>query len=213
MAIKIPNSFPSDQTTGYYKPVVFDIKDMTDRNKSLLKTEANKEFRLMLQVNPTSLKLSYSKTIQRITTRGGWVEQHFGDKPVSLSIDTSTGGFVHVIYGLITNTDTKPASTNPTSTNPASTNVVLNNPTGPITRRDTLSYDSYLNFLALFKNNGAIYGSDGLIAIQSIIEVSFDGHKWYGWFQSFNVEETAESPHRLKITCELQVEPKLGWAR
>lgn len=181
----IRSAFTSRETTSSNKPVVFDIL-APDGKTSLLSSGPDNDYRLMLHVNPSSLRVSHQKNIQRLTTRGGFVEQHFGEQPVSLSIEAATGGFVHVEYGYISNTASS-----------SSKNV---------TRRQTLAYDKFLDMLSLFKNNGAIYDSSGLIVFQGIIRVTFDGHTWDGWFQSFSVNESAEKPYMFNFNCEFTVD-------
>ena len=58
------------------------------------------------------------------------------------------------------------------------------------TRRDTITYDKYLDVLAMFHNNGSIYDSIGQIVLQGKIKMTFDGGTWFGWFQSFLLRTT-----------------------
>jgi len=74
------------------------------------------------------------------------------------------------------------------------------------TRRDTITYDKYLDSLALFHNNGSIYDDMGNVALQGRIKMSFDGGTWFGWFQSFSVTENADSPYQFKSSLTMQVE-------
>ena len=41
----------------------------------------------------------------------------------------------------------------------------------------------------------------------------FDGGEWYGWFQSFNVSETAESPFTFNLSMVFQVEREVHGVR
>ena len=85
-----------DQFKGQNKrPVVFDILG-SDYQTSLLP----EDYKMVLHVNPTSMKMSSAKVIQRTQTRGGFVEQHWGEGARSISFDMATGGFMRLYTGL-----------------------------------------------------------------------------------------------------------------
>jgi len=161
------------------RPVIFDIIG-PDLQTSLLPDG----FKMVLFVNPSSLGLKYTKSIERIQTRAGYVEQHWGDGAQSLDLQASTGGFMRLYSGL--SNITSPSSTGGT-------------------RRETLAYDSYLDMLALFHNNGSVYDSMGRVALQGIIKVTFDGGVYRGWFNSFSVTESAENPYRFSMTAGMDI--------
>lgn len=160
------------------KPVVFDIL-APDLETSILPDN----YRLVLHVNPNTMTPSYAKEITRIPTKGGFVEQHWGEAARSLGFTAATGGFMRLYSGLSNVTG-----------GTGSTNVGG-------TRRETLAYDRYLDMLALFHNNGGIYDSTGKIIFQGIISITFDGGVFYGWFESFNVEEASTRPYQFSLTA------------
>jgi hypothetical protein len=160
------------------RPVIFDILG-PDRLTSILPLE----YRLVLWANPSEMSLSYSRKVERIQTRGGFVEQHWGDDTQSISFTAVTGGFMRLFSG-------------------------LSNVTSPElggTRRDTLAYDRYLDFLALFHNNGSVYDVAGQVGLQGIIKVTFDGGSYLGWFNSFNVTESADKPFMFSLTADFDI--------
>ena len=186
---------PQDASTGSGKrPVVFDILG-PDRQTSLLPDY----LKMVLHVNPTTLSFSYQKVIERTQTQGGFVEYHWGSAPGEISISAATGGFVRLHSGLSN-------VTGPTPSNSAikPTNMQARDLGG--TRRDSIAYDKYLDLLALFKNNGSIYDSNGNIAFQGQIVMAFDGSVWYGWFTSFSVEETAEKPYQFDLSANFIID-------
>ena len=156
------------------------------------------------------------KLIERIQTLGGWVEQHWGDGAVNLTLEMATGGFMRLGSGLSN------------VTGPNQSNAVI----APVseqamdlggTRRETIAYDKYLDMLALFHHNGSIYDSRGAIAMQGMIKITFDGMSWFGWFNSFSVQEEADKPYQFSLSAaftvqrevfELRTFPALGdnWA-
>jgi hypothetical protein len=168
------------------KPVVFDIL-APDHETSILPDNVV----MVLHVNPASMSLNYAKVIQRINTRGGFVEQHWGEGLSTIEFNMATGGFVRLYSG-------------------------MSNITGGLgaintegNRRETIAYDKYLDMLALFHNNGSIYDASGQIVFQGFIKVTFDGGIYYGWFNNFNVTETVEQPYMFSLTASFQVESEV----
>ena len=165
------------------RPVIFDILG-PDRETSILP----QGMRLVLHVNPSSLTLKYTRTIERIQTKGGFVEQHWGDNLTNIGIEASTGGFMRLYSGL--SNVTSPATTGGS-------------------RRETLAYDSYLDLLALFHNNGSVYDSQGQVALQGIVKLTFDGGVYLGWLDSFTVSEEAEKPYQFSISTGMTIDTEV----
>lgn len=173
------------------RPVVFDILG-PDQQTSLLG-----DLKLVLHANPTSMQWSYQKVIERVQTRGGWVEFHWGSSPTSVSFESVTGGFVRLGSGLSNVTGPGPSN----ELLPPSLRAI---DTGG-TRRETISYEKYLDLLALFYFNGSIYDSAGNIAYQGSVRITYDGGTWDGWFVSFKVTEAAEKPYQFSLSAEFTV--------
>ena len=165
------------------KPFVFDILG-PDMDTSILP----ESFRMVLHAPPQSVQFSQAKQIERIQTRGGYVEQHWGEGARSISFNMVTGGFMRAYSGL-SNTTGGPGSYDAGGT-----------------RRETIAYDKYLDMLALFHNNGSVYDVSGKIVFQGIIKVTFDGGIYLGWFSDFNVSENAEQPYQFSLTANFTVE-------
>ena len=192
--IKSAFQSPLDEFDGSGKrPVVFDIIG-PDRVTSLLPPD----LKMVLHVNPSSMNFTYQKTISRQQTMAGFVEYHWGSNPTEISFNMATGGFVRLYTGLSNITGPTP------SNNKLPPNMQAVDVKG--TRRDTIAYDKYLDVLALFHNNGAIYDARGNIAYQGQILITYDGGSWWGWFTTFTVEETAEKPYQFTLTANFTVE-------
>ena len=176
---KPPLIGPSEAEANGKRPVIFDILG-PDRETSILPVD----YRLVLWANPSEMSFSYTRKVERIQTRAGWVEQHWGDDAQSMSITAASGGFMRLYSGL--------------------SNVT--NPAYGGTRRETLAYDRYLDILALFHNNGSVYDAGGQVALQGIIKVTFDGGVYFGWFNSFNVTEDAATPFMFNITLDFDID-------
>lgn len=161
------------------RPVVFDII-APDGVTSILP----ENLRLVLHTNPKSMKVSYQKIIERMQTKGGFVEQHFGDGTQTISFDMATGGFMRLYTGLAENTSPEVSGG---------------------TRRETLAYDSYLDILALFHNNGSVYDINGQVALQGKIRITFDGGVYEGWFNDFSVNEASSSPYQFTMSATFEV--------
>jgi len=178
---------PDDGHLGLgIRPVVFDVL-ATDLETSLLPGN----LKMVLHVNPTTMKFSYTKQIERIQTKGGFVEQHWGEGPGTMSLEMATGGFMRLYSGLSNITG------------------------GPFakdlggTRRETIAYDKYLDMLALFHSNGSVYDGEGNIVFQGIIKVTFDEGVHLGWFNSFSVQEAAAKPYQFDLSAEFQIHKEL----
>lgn len=175
---KPPLIGPTEAEASGLRPVVFDILG-PDRETSILPLG----YRLVLWANPDEMSFSYSKKIERIQTKGGFVEQHWGDDTQTMSISASSGGFMRLYSGM--------------------SNVT--NPEMGGTRRETLAYDRYLDFLALFHNNGSVYDVLGQVALQGIIKITFDGGVYLGWFTTFNVTEDATKPFMFQLSMDFDI--------
>ena len=176
-----------DQFKGQNKrPVVFDILG-SDYQTSLLP----EDYKMVLHVNPTSMKMSSAKVIQRTQTRGGFVEQHWGEGARSISFDMATGGFMRLYTGLSNITGVG-----------GLTNGGYDSGGG---RRDTIAYDKYLDLLALFHNNGMVYDDRGEVVFNGAIQVTFDEGIYTGWFNDFSVTESAEKPYQFQVTASFTV--------
>jgi hypothetical protein len=174
---------PQDGELGFGKrPVVFDIL-APDFETSLLPDD----LKMVMHVNPSSMKFSYAKIIERIQTKGGYVEQHFGDGAESISMDASSGAFMRLHTGLISITG-------------GSNSLNVGG-----TRRETIAYDTFLDMLAMFHHNGSIFDYRGNIVFQGIIKISFDGDYWLGWFNSFSASEEAEKPYQFSMSMDFTI--------
>lgn len=80
--------------------------------------------RMVLHVNPKSMAISHSKVIERIQTKGGYVEQHWGSAAGTISLDAVTGGFKRLFSGLSNTTGGAEGS-------------------GTGTRQDSIAYDKF----------------------------------------------------------------------
>jgi len=175
---------PDDEYGGTGKrPVVFDIIG-PDWETSILPDY----LKMVLHVNPSSMSIAYQNVIERIQTRGGFVEQHWGEGVRSIDFNMSTGGFMRLYTGL-SNITGGPGAID----------------TGG-TRRETLAYDKYLDLLALFHNNGSIYDVTGKIVFQGIVKISFDGGIYFGWFSDFSKAENVDKPYQFALTAKFTID-------
>jgi hypothetical protein len=201
------------------RPFVFDIV-APDGVTSLLP----EDLKMTLHVNPKSIAFSYTKQHEISPTLSGWVEYYWGDNVTTISLEVASGAFIRPYTGLTATTG--PASistpdfryTSATSTmEPKEGTTITATPNTKLkpttigtsiggTRRDTITYDKYLDLLALFHNNGSVYDQTGRVILQGKIKMIFDGGVWFGWFQSFNVTDDAQSPYQFNVSLSMQVE-------
>lgn len=178
-----PNGPDDEFSSTGKRPVIFDVLG-PDKETSILPPG----LRMVLHVNPSTMNIKSTRKVERIQTKGGFVEQHWGDDTNGIDFTAATGGFMRLYTGL--------------------SNVTSPQMTGG-TRRETLAYDSYLDALALFHSNGSVFDSNGQVALQGIIKVIFDGGVYMGWFNSFSVSETAESPYMFELTADMTIESEV----
>lgn len=187
MAGLLRGAFPNRQDEEFSRqgkrPVIFDVLG-PDRETSILP----EGIKMVLHVNPSSMSIKYTRKVERIQTKGGFVEQHWGDDTTGLDFEMATGGFMRLYTGL--SNVTSPAMTGGT-------------------RRETLAYDSYLDMLALFHNNASIYDAAGQVALQGIIKVTFDSGVYFGWFDSFTPSESAEQPYQFALSASMVIDREI----
>jgi len=168
-----------DESSGMGKrPVIFDILG-PDWETSLLPDD----LKLVLHVNPKTMAIKYQRQVERIQTRGGFVEQHWGDQTQNIDFNFATGGFMRLYTGLSNITGTGYGGG----------------------RRETIAYDKYLDLLSLFHNNGSVFDSRGNIVFQGIVKVVFDGGVFLGWFTSFSLTESSEKPYQFDLSANFDV--------
>jgi hypothetical protein len=158
--------------------------------------------KMVLHANPDKIEYKYEKMRSISQTLNGYVEYYWGDNPTTLSLEVASGAFIRPFSGITSNTG--PVNVNGDSLNSLSIGG---------TRRDTITYDKYLDLLALFHNNGSIYDDIGQVVLQGKIKVTFDGGTWFGWFSTFNVTDATDSIYQFKISLSMQIEREFHGVR
>lgn len=152
-------------------PMAFQVTSPFDRHACLMPTA------LVMHVNPANLSITETKKIERIQTRGGFVEQHWGDELTEISADGSTGAFMNIYTGL-----------------------------SSVLRQRTIAWDRYRDLHDLFRNNGSVYDPYGNIVLQGQVMVMFDRGTYIGTFRTFESEETEDTPFAFHISWSFKVE-------
>lgn len=135
---------------------------------------------LVMHVNPANMTISSNQKVERIQTRGGWVEQFWGDELDEISCDGTTGAFMNLYTGL-----------------------------SSIVRQQTIAWDRYRDLYDLFHNNGSLYDPYGNIVLQGSIMLMYDRGIYLGTFRSFEVEETDATPFSFNLSWTFKVEQTL----
>jgi hypothetical protein len=152
-------------------PLAFQITSPFDFSKVLL------PHALVMHVNPQSFGETMTKKIERIQTRGGFVEQHWGDDLTDIACDGSTGAFVNLYTGL-----------------------------SSVLRQRTIAWDRFRDLYDLYRHNGSVYDPFGAVVLQGRVMLLFDRGTYLGHFKSFDFEETDESPFAFKISFAFKVD-------
>lgn len=135
---------------------------------------------MFLHVNPSSLNTTYTKIVERFPTRGGFVEQHFGDQLTDISCDVTSGAFIHVDGGLATQK-----------------------------RQETIAYEKFHQLVDLFHNNGLVYDTRGNVQYRGWIRLMFEGGVYDGAFRSLNITEMASGPFQFTCDFSFRVEKEV----
>lgn len=152
-------------------PMAFQVTSPYDRNQVLL------PHALVLHINPMSLQETHNQKKEVFQTRGGFVEQHWGQDLMEMSADQSTGAFMNIKTGLTS-----------------------------VLRQRTIAWDRFRDLHDLFRNNGSVHDPFGNIVAQGKILLMYDRGLYYGTFRSFEYTETEESPFAFKLTWSFKVE-------
>jgi len=117
------------------------------------------------------------------------VEFHWGDGLEEINFENASGGFMRMYTGLSNVTGARG---------------------GTQGRRQTLAYEKYLDLLALFHNNGAVFDANGNIVIQGFLKITFDGGVHIGWFDGqFTVVEDANQPFMFNMTSRFIIDKEI----
>lgn len=177
-AINVPSSedayvHPADTRKGAI-PLAFQVTSPFNRSTLLL------PHALVMHVNPNSFEENFQHKIERIQTRGGFVEQHWGSDLMEISASASTGAFMNIYTGL-----------------------------SSVVRQKTIAWDRYRDLYDLFNNNASVYDPRGNIVLQGNILLMYDRGNYLGTFRSFDMEETDDSPFAFKLNWTFKVEATL----
>ena len=176
--LEVPSNQPN-YTHGLEKrrtfiPMAFQITSPFDKRRVLM------PHALVMHINPQNYSESHNKRIERIQTRGGWVEQHWGDDLTEINADGSTGAFMNIYTGLTS-----------------------------VLRQRTIAWDRYRDLHDLYRNNGSVYDPFGNIVLQGNVMLMYDRGTYLGFFRTFSVEETDDQPFAFKVTWDFKVEEEI----
>jgi hypothetical protein len=166
-------SHPAEKRKGSI-PMAFQVTSPFNRHLALL------PHALVLHVNPANMAFTHNKKVEKIQTRGGYIEQHWGDELEEISCDGSTGAFMNLYTGL-----------------------------SSVVRQQTIAWDRYRDLYDLYHNNGSVYDPAGNIVLQGNIMLLFDRGVYIGTFRSFDVEETDAAPFSFALNWTFKVEETL----
>lgn len=141
---------------------------------------------LFLRVNPNEFELFYSKAKDTFQTRGGFVEQVWGEQLEQITIASSTGSFISVEGGL-------------------SAGLVTAEKQQP-KRHRTIAYQQYKGLVDMYRNNGAVYGDDGSVLLNGRIRLAFDNGIYDGYFVDFTEDDNVDDPYQIRFTLNFKVE-------
>jgi len=131
---------------------------------------------ITMNIAPSNLQFQYKKIIHREKTRGGWLEQHWGEELDVVTAQASTGSFQLLGLGLTT-----------------------------IQRHNTLAKINFQEIFYLFKNNACVYDVNGNILSQGDVYINYDNFQLFGQFESFSWSEDSTLPFKWNFNYTFQV--------
>lgn len=143
---------------------------------------------LALHVNPEDLEEKMTKVKTVTPTYGGFVEFNWPDDLSTLSANYTTGAFLTPDSGLTSGTDK------------ASNSGIASG------RRNSMAWERKEDLLDLFHNNGMVFDGNGLPAIRGKIMLIYDRGIFFGYFTTFEEEETDDHAWSFNLTWEFKVE-------
>ena len=155
-------------------PMAFQVTSPFNSRRALL------PHALVMHINPQNYSENHTKKVERFQTRGGFVEQHWGDELTDISADGSTGAFMNLYTGL-----------------------------SSVLRHRTIAWDRYRDLQDLYRNNGSVYDPYGNIVLQGKIMLMYDRGTYLGGFRNFEMEETDDQPYSFRISWSFRVEEEL----
>lgn len=135
---------------------------------------------LVMHINPQNYAENHTKKVERIQTRGGFVEQHWGDELTEITADGSTGAFMNIYTGL-----------------------------SSVLRHKTIAWDRFRDLYDLYRNNGSLHDPYGSIVLQGHVMLMYDRGTYLGYFRSFDMEETDDQPFVFRVSWSFKVEEEL----
>lgn len=147
---------------------------------------------LVLNINPENFDEGYVQMKTEQSTRGGWLEQHWGEELGTITCSGSTGLFI--------------------GTFPMDKGGLLARQRGEapgittVHRRYTIAHARMNDFIDLYRNNGQLVDARGRVAAMGAVRIIYDGGIYDGFFENFTPEEEAEQPFVIKLDWTFKVE-------
>lgn len=143
--------------------------------------------RLNVYYNPQNFNQSFSKKITRTQTATAFLEEHWGEELDTISCNNSTGSFMLA--------------------QPTESRFIGHEGLTTHARKYTEAYQNFQYLLDLYRNNGLVYDlNTGMSVRMGYIVLYFDEGTYFGYFESFNVNENADSPFRFTFDFTFKVE-------
>jgi hypothetical protein len=130
-------------------------------------------------VNPSSISFAYRQKISRKKSRAGWIEEHWGEELDTLTVEAVSGGFKSESYGYGGHIATRKSGEVP-------------------------AFQRLESIVQAYRDNGlSITGSFPSEFLP--IQFHFDKYIYYGFFESLNLDESADRPFMMSFSFTFKV--------
>jgi len=149
------------------------------KESSLAYFQEEKKPKLYFYVNPSSITHAYKKKINRQKSRAGWIDEYWGDELDTLSIEALSGGMRIADGGYTSLSETH-------------------------AKGDNNALRRLEEIVQLYRRNGLSFSGD-FPSDFSPLEFGFDRFVYYGYFESFSLENNTERPFMMGFNFTLKV--------
>lgn len=181
--------------------------------------------KMILFVNPSSIRQSMRKLRTNATTLGGYTEEHWGNSYDTVSAAGTSLGFYVVNrfagpagYPLLPENsnlrgeqqsylfpqgEVPPGRSQERAT--VNEDAVLKTLTYTDLRRQTAAYQNFLDLLEFFRANAALTNNQGKVVEYGMTRLTYEDVDLEGHFTNFNYRETAEKPALFEYDFTFEV--------
>lgn len=177
-----------------------------------------------LMINPNTMSMNMSKTINRTQSMVGFIEEHWGEELDTMTLQGSTAAFVlgansirdigrkgieQAVEKDKVRADFYSYLDIPEySVTSADNRGILDSEPGLTTRyrSNSASYKELKRIVQIFATNGCVFDEKGFVANRNFIRLTYGQGSYMGYLESLDIVEDSAMPFRFNYTITYKVE-------